>query len=255
MRGRLICAAFFGAILAGPPDAEQLTIALSTAEVKIRSNFTGTNITVFCVIQRYAATLSRTTGYQVATVILGPPEAVVARRKDRILGIWINSASATFLQAPSFYAMNASAPVEAITTEPTLRRLGLGFGNISFASEGGAQFINTDTAEFRNAFLRLKRQSGLYYDQGGIDFFGDSVFRATVRIPANVPDGRYSVLVYLFAGDALLARADERIEISKTGFEQAMFAFASGQSLLYGIISVALAMAIGWLGGVIFRRD
>jgi uncharacterized protein (TIGR02186 family) len=252
--GRAPIVGFVAALMcAGSAGAEQLTIALSTSEVKISSNFTGTNITVFGVIQRDAATVSRTTGYQVVTLMLGPPETVVARRKDRILGIWINSASATFLQAPSFYAMNASAPIEQISSEATLRRLGLGFANVTFINEG-AQF-SPGVREFREAFLRLKQQNGLFYEEGGIDFFGDSVFRATVRIPANVPVGRYTVLVYLFADNALLARADDRIDISKTGFEQFMFAFAGSQSLLYGVVCVALAVLIGWLGGVIFRRD
>ncbi len=34
-----------------------------------------------------------------------------------------------------------------------------------------------------------------------------------------------------------------------------MSAFARSQSLLYGLICVVLALTIGWLGGVIFRRD
>ena len=31
--------------------------------------------------------------------------------------------------------------------------------------------------------------------------------------------------------------------------------FARNQSLLYGLICVALALIVGWLGGVVFRRD
>jgi hypothetical protein len=34
-----------------------------------------------------------------------------------------------------------------------------------------------------------------------------------------------------------------------------MAAFARTQSLPYGIIVVAMALLVGWLGGVIFRRD
>jgi hypothetical protein len=34
-----------------------------------------------------------------------------------------------------------------------------------------------------------------------------------------------------------------------------MSVFAHSQALAYGLIVVALALFIGWLGGVIFRRD
>jgi hypothetical protein len=34
-----------------------------------------------------------------------------------------------------------------------------------------------------------------------------------------------------------------------------MASFAQNQSLIYGLICAALAVFIGWAGGVIFRRD
>ena len=34
-----------------------------------------------------------------------------------------------------------------------------------------------------------------------------------------------------------------------------MAAFARNQSLVYGLLCAALALFVGWLGGVIFRRD
>ena len=81
---------------AGPAVAEKLTVALSTPEVTINSNFTGTTVTVFGVIDRDAKSVSGVGGYDIAVLLLGPRETVVARRKERILGIWANAASETF---------------------------------------------------------------------------------------------------------------------------------------------------------------
>ena len=41
--------------------------------------------------------------------------------------------------------------------------------------------------------------------------------------------------------------------MSKIGVEQTVASFASGQPLVYGVLTVALSIFVGWLGGVIFR--
>ena len=57
---------------AGSAEAEKLTVALSTPEVTINSNFTGTTVTVFGVIDRDARSVSGVGGYDIAVLLLGP---------------------------------------------------------------------------------------------------------------------------------------------------------------------------------------
>jgi uncharacterized protein (TIGR02186 family) len=245
-------------LLAGSSaHAEKLTVALSTPEIQINSNFTGTNVTIFGVIERDAGTVARVAPYEVATLILGPSETVVARRKDRFLGIWINGASETIVAAPTFYSLATSTGLGApVLTAPIFKRLQIGFENIAFTYSERVAPNDPAASEFRQAFLRLKGSANLFTeDLGGVSFIGDSVFRATVRIPANVPVGRYRALVYLFSGDALLAQAEDTIRVSKIGFEQYMFEAVHTRSTLYGLFCVALALFTGWLAGVVFRRD
>jgi uncharacterized protein (TIGR02186 family) len=235
--------------------AESLTIALSTTEVRINSNFTGTGLTIFGVIERDAATVGRNEAYQVAAVLKGPGENVVARRKDRVLGVWANGASQTFVSAPSFYAVDTSAAVDSLASAEQLRRLQIGLANISLVSPRPTAAAAEESRQFREAFLRLKQEAGLYSQSTEVDFIGDRVFRATLWIPANVPVGRYRAEVTLFSGGTALATAEDRVQISKTGFEQFMFSASRGYAWLYGLATVALALFTGWLAGVIFRRD
>jgi hypothetical protein len=222
-----------------PASAEHLTIALSTGEVKISSNFTGAPVTLFGVIERDAQSVSRSGGYQVATLVQGPPESVIVRRKDRILGVWANSASETILAPPSFYMINSSKTIEDLAPTPTLERYRLGFANTPFDYRNRPQANDPRAAEFREAFLRIKQNAGLY----------------TVWVPANSPVGFYRVSVFLFADGALLGRTDQSFRISKTGFEQYISAFSREKSFVYGFLCAAMALVTGWLGGVIFRRD
>jgi uncharacterized protein (TIGR02186 family) len=254
VKGAAILAAL-GLALAAPAvaHAERLTVAVSTPQVQITSNFSGVAVTTFGVIEG-AEDASLQGGYQVAVVVVGPPHSVVERRKDRILGIWANSGAATIIGAPSFYALDTSAPLANIAPQATLLRLGLGFDNLGLSYAGDAPPTPEQT-DFTAAFVRLQEQSRLFTQGIGVQFIGDTIFRSTAFLPANIPDGRYEVLAYLFAGHTLVAAGQSSFTVSKTGFEQAIAGFAGGQALIYGLMTVALSVFIGWLGGVIFRRD
>ena len=239
----------------GTALAEKLTIALSSPDVTINSSFAGANLTVFGVIDRGGTATASTPGYEIAVVLQGPPETVVARRKERILGIWANAASERFEAAPSFYAVSTSTEIGALANPPVLGRLQLGIDAITFHYAGRAAANDPPAAGFRDAFVRLKQRTRLYQQQVDVRFVGDVIFRTTFRLPASIPIGPYRADAYLFSAGQLVARADESLIVTKTGAEDTLSAFARNQSLLYGLICVALALVTGWLGGVIFRRD
>jgi uncharacterized protein (TIGR02186 family) len=242
---------------AGEAAAERMTISLSTDEIRIDSTFTGDTVTLFGVIERDASTVSRGTGYQIAVVLSGPPETVVERRKDQIALVWINSASET-ITAPSFYALNTSGELSAVSTVPLLSRYQIGFDNIKFVYQNRPIANDPAATEFRNAFIRLKQDTSLYMEEpDGVSFIGGngSVFQSSLWIPANTPVGRYTANVFLFSGNALLARETGSLDITRVGFEQLMFAAAHEHALTYGLACVALALFTGWLAGVVFRRD
>jgi len=236
--------------------AEQLTVALSTPEIRIGANFSGVPVTVFGVIESNAQSASHIGEYEIATLVLGPPASVVARRKERILGVWANSASEIFLGAPSFYAADATSEIAELAGAEVLKPLRLGFDNIGFTYRDRVGRDNPGAAEFREAFLRIKVEEGLYTEQaGGVGLIGESIFRKTVWIPANAPIGFYQVGVFLLADGELIARAGDSFTIAKTGAEQFLFNFSRNQSFIYGLVCVAMALFIGWLAGLIFRRD
>lgn len=255
-RAAVLAAAVVVALAPGRAAAEQLTVAVSTGEIRIDSNFTGANITVFGVIERDASTVSRAANYEVAIVLRGPPESVVAWRKDRVVGIWANRTSETMVSVPSFYGISTSGLLDEVSTPAVLRRFGIGLDYVPLKFRGRKDMDDGREKQFRAAFIRLNQKAGLYSEQfAGVEFMGASVFRSTMWVPANTPDGDYTLTVYLFSGSALLAQREEKVSITKTGFEQVVFTAAHDQALLYGLACVLLALFTGWIAGVVFRRD
>ena len=77
----LACMLGFGA---APAAAESLTASLSTARVAITSNYTGSSIVVFGVIERDAQTVARAGAYDIIVTVRGPRQSLVVRVKEPI---------------------------------------------------------------------------------------------------------------------------------------------------------------------------
>jgi uncharacterized protein (TIGR02186 family) len=106
------------------------------------------------------------------------------------------------------------------------------------------------------AFLRLNREQRLYREvPDAVTFFASHLFRAAIRIPANVPVGNCVVDVFLFSEGVMLATSPSAIEIQKVGFEQFVASSAREHGLLYGLATASLALLTGWIASVVFRRD
>ena len=251
----LVMASFLG-LSAGASRAESMKADLSHRAIRITSNFTGSQIVVFGMIERDNATVSRGEPYDLIIVVRGKDETLISRRKDRIAGIWINNKKRTYRNAPNFYALSSTRKLEDIASPNVLAKYQLGTDYLLLPenSTPGARTGQKD--DFREAALRLRREGGLYRDDlSSIVFLNQSLFRSTVDIPADVAVGKYDVTLYLFRGGVLLDQISEPMTISKYGFEQVTYAMAQNNSLIYGLIAVLIAILTGWFIGIVFRKN
>jgi uncharacterized protein (TIGR02186 family) len=245
------------ALASGPAAAERLVISLSNHRVLVTSSFTGIDLVLFGSVEGDQAAKPRPNGYDVVVTVSGPRIIERTRRKERVLGIWVNAESRTFINVPSYLAVLSSKPVEGIASPDILRRLQVGLENILLPQRIGpdiADVVHNDP--FRMAFLRLKQEHGLYVEkENGVTFLTPTLFRADIPLPKTAPFGIYDVDVKLFADGAMIAQSTSAIEVIKVGFEQFVANAARDYGLLYGLTIAAIALLIGWFASVVFRRD
>ncbi len=227
---------------------ESLISTLSDADVEITSSFTGERIVVFGAVR---GAPEGDPGYEVAIVVQGPPQDLIARRKERVLGVWANRDAREFEAVPSYYVMHLSPNFSGAGNLTKLREYRLGVASLPFV-----QSASDRTSEvFARAVIDLKTTRGLYVERrSAVEFLAPSVFRTTFFLPSDIPTGDYRVSVYLFRGDTFLAGQTQELNIEKRGFSERIARAATDQPLLYGLVCVALAGFTGWLAGVIFRR-
>ncbi len=82
---------------------------------------------------------------------------------------------------------------------------------------------------------------------------GAGLFRSTIALPPNVPVGPLTARVYLFREGELLSTYSTRVKLEREGLELWLYRFAFRHSVAYGISSVVLAVAAGFLAAMLFR--
>ena len=254
MTVRALLAGLLAIILVTAARAETLVTALSTERVSIESNFTGSGVVVFGTIERDEQTVARAAPYEIVVTLAGPLRTMVARRKERVAGIWINREARELPRVPTFLAIATTAPMADVAGNPVRARQGLGFDMLP--TRGLPDALPPVRTDFDAAFFRLMQKQNLFaLDEGAVEFLSPHLFRAPIALPANVPIGWYTATVYLFSGGVLLAKTSESFAISKSGFEQYVTLLAHRSPLAYGLLAVLVAVATGWLASVVFRKD
>lgn len=232
--------------------APKLVPDVSQRRVDIIYSFTGAELLLFGAILYPGGRLPADRA-DIAVVLRGPTEPITVRRKEKVAGIWMNTSSAEFRTAPAFYAVASSAPLDQLVSarDAAIYELGLRNLQLSPASGGSADEIRT----FESGLIDLKSRHGLFVERAeGVEISEGVLYRARLPIPARVPVGSYTAETFLIHDGQVVARATRTIEIDKSGFERLMYVFAQRHSLLYGLTAMIIALSLGWLAGLIFRR-
>lgn len=241
--------------LQGPPMGEDIQIGLSTNRVAITTDFQGADLTIFGSVDNIDQQIVRQGRYDVIVVLEGPARPVVVRRKDRVLGVWVNMASQTFMNVPATYALATTRPMQDITNPYGYRQLSLGISNLHI-QPADSRIDAATLEEFTKALRERKIASGLFSLRvGGVEFLSHSLFRATLALAPDITVGTHRARAFLFRNGAFVSESSAQLAIVKSGFEQRIARAAVDHGFLYGVGAVLLALLTGWLGRVFFRRD
>ena len=190
--------------------------------------------------------------------MVGPRQTLRTRRKQRVLGIWVNVDSREFVRVPSYLAILSNRPVAQIAPQDTLRRLQIGLDNFLLPQHIGPDIADTVRDEPFRAGVRAACKANMACtakSPTAVTFLTPTVFRAAIPLPADVPTGSYAFDVKLFADGAIVARTNSALEVTKAGFEQYVADAARDNGLLYGFATMLMALLTGWIASVVFRRD
>jgi len=238
----------FSCFLALPvAAAENLVSGLSQDTIEIRSNYNGAEITVFGAVERPVADAKP----DIVVVVRGPDADMRVRRKDRVAGIWINRNRVVLRGMPSYYFAASNRPLPKIANDAILRQYGLGLSALAPRATQGRH----NPEPFRQALIRHQERAELYAQrEGAVQFLSGTLFRVRVPLPASAPRGKYIAAVYLLRDGQMIDARSSALSIDQTGLERRVFDFSRTDPLAYGLSTVLIAVLMGWLSSLAFRR-
>ena len=237
-------------LLALPALAEEVVLGLSKDTVSINTNFDGSEILIFGAVKRESR-IEDNPPLQVIITVAGPSEPVTVRRKEKRFGIWVNTDAVEVDRAPSFYAVSTSTllGLSLKATEDVRHKISIPRAIRSV----GAPMNITDSRNFTEALIRIKKRTGQYQlNEGTVSVDEQTLFRTSVELPAALTEGDYRTRIFLTRGGDVISQYETSIYVRKVGMERWLFNLSRENAFLYGIMSLAIAIAAGWGASAIF---
>jgi uncharacterized protein (TIGR02186 family) len=229
------------------PDATakpELIVDLSSPRVSITSAFQGESLLLFGMFDPPG---------EIVVVVQGPAARETVLRKERFLGLWLNTGRMRFDDVPAYYFIAASAPLQ--------RLLARGGGEILSLEDRLStirpvrQRTPARMAEFRQGLVEVKRREDLYpANFGQVTVQAGRLFRADLPFPSRLPEGVYDVRTYLLRDGKIVSAVSRPLPVGKVGFSAELAGWAVAEGPLYGVGAIVMALVLGWLGGAVLRR-
>ncbi len=230
---------------------EEVVLGLSRDKVAITTAFDGSEILIFGAVKREAPIPE--SDLHVLITVAGPSHPVTVRRKEKWLGlIWVNKAAVEVDAAPSFYAVATSGPMRDVLndTEDLRHRISIKRAIRSVGAPAGIE----DSASFTQAVIRIRQKADLYqFLEGKVALDQQTLFRTAIKLPSDLTEGDYVTRIFLTRNGKIISSYQTSIDVRKVGLERWLFALSREQPALYGLMSLAIAIAAGWGASAAFR--
>jgi uncharacterized protein (TIGR02186 family) len=226
-------------------ETPELIVDLSRPRVSITSAFQGESILLFGMFDPPG---------EIVVVVVGPPARETVLRKQRVLGLWLNTGRQEFDDVPAYYSIAASQPLQ--------RLLARSAGGEILSLEDRLQSVRSvgqreheDLTRFRLGLVEVKRREGLYpADIGQVTIQANRLFRVDLPFPSRLPEGTYDVRTYLLREGKIVAAVSRPLPVGKVGFSAQLAGWSDNDGPLYGLGAIIMALVAGWIGGAVMRR-
>ncbi len=224
----------------------QIVADLSQENVKISTDFLGAKILLF-------GAYDGKKGDDIIVIVTGPKGLVTVQKKEKILGVWINTRKVNYINAPKYLSISSNRKIENILNQETQKISEIGLNNLKIRVQPGMNVNNKE--EWREALTRNMLKSNLWsINENSVSLNSDALFRSYLKLPSNVITGQFEVKILHYRKSKLVSQQINSINVSKSGISAEIYDIAQNYSTLYGIFAVLLAVIVGWGSNLIFRK-
>jgi hypothetical protein len=250
-------------------DEPELVVSPQT--VNIGLDFSGADVTIGGTTPEGAA---------VVLVVDGPLDPVKIRKKGKVLGLfWMTVDQAEVEDMPAFHIVRSSQPIEHLLSIEQQVRLGVDPESSNILDQARAVDTGDESPlsqEKQTEFVTALRDTYItegqytpwrcYHEAEAADCDatapngaiiqpdGRGHWQTTLGLPSDAPLGNYSVQAHYVKDGQVVMSEVATFNVEKTGAVEALGTMAEDNAMLYGAMSLAIAMVIGLGTGFVFTR-
>jgi len=226
------------------PSSAGIAVELGRSTVEITAFYNGTTLKASGTVP---------TGTEAVIVVSGKPETLHLKRKGKVGNLlWMNVGDLSFDDAPRVYMIYTSDGARDAAENPELE--------CSFPALEQRVKIEPpgkDEHFLFGEFLKLKKHDKVFASFPGAVSLGtgedgNRSFETTLQIPPRMGQDDYTVTVFAVDRNRVVDRAETTLQVRQAGFPARLSKLAFGQALLYGVLSVLVAVAAGFIMGALF---
>ena len=223
-------------LLTKRPHSEVLIFDLSEKEIEISKNKSNPDFTIFGFTNSKRSLVLK---------IRGPSQKVFLQKKKKIMGMWSWSKTGEFIYPGLFhYYTNKDDDEIDFEVKKDL------FDNV--------KLIGKDDDNLKKDLIEKKMSLGLFLIKNNsfsvINEKMPSFFKIPVKLPANSPEGKYTVSLNIIDSINNFESRKINLKVVKPGLSSFVFKLAHKFSFIYGLFSVIIAIGLGLTAGFIFKK-
>jgi hypothetical protein len=237
----------FLAVLALALPLAAAAVTVEPSPVRISAGFNGTTVHVRGTTDPKTA---------VFVVISGKTTEEKFNRKGRVGPVWATVGKVQVAGAPRLHLVAGSTAAGRVLDRATVDRYLLDLdalaGRLQVTAPGA------DVAKMRREYLKLKREQrvvGVFDDGVRLeDGAAGTAFVADLPWPDVAAPGTYEISV-LHVRDGKVVRSESSsLQVELVGLPRFIAHMAFDRAALYGVTAIIVALAVGFLMGLVFKR-
>ncbi|MBQ4875529.1 MAG: TIGR02186 family protein [Rickettsiaceae bacterium H1] len=204
---------------------------LTLRKIKINSDFKGVDVLIFGALDVKG---------KLIIVVHGPKRSLAINKKEKKYGLWVNGKREKIDDVKQFYAITSTDELSKITNEEGLNSIRI--SDLSFG----------ENKELNEAFKQMKMNKKLYFESiKSVGLINDKLFRSNIKLPGNIPQGRYVIEILLFYNHRLFGIQTIPLLVSNVGIESFIFDMHYMHPIGYAIFAITIALFIGWISSLV----
>jgi hypothetical protein len=247
-----------------------LELVVSPETVDIGLDFSGADVTIGGTTPE---------GADVVLVVEGPLDSVKMRKMGKVMGLlWMTVEQAEVEDMPAFHIVGSSEPIESLLSREQQVRLGVSpecseiLDRAEAVDPDGSPLSEDKQTEFvtalRDKYIRDGRYTPwrCYHEAGAAECDtatpsggiirpdDDGHWETSISLPSDAPLGEYHVEAYYIRDGEEVGAASATFKVEKVGMVDALGTMAEDNAIVYAVMSLTIAIAIGLTIGFVFPR-